>query len=186
MSWKGGLKRWFPRAISRDPFDRRAVLNIPISPSSRELVQPPRTDNSVKFHSVSCPVVARSVQPDHSLEKFVRRRNPPGLLRSAPSARNISCQEDSEILCLPCPAREKYTCPSPTCLFGSLLCRPFVTRSSRNRFRTVDWTTYVAQTLPDPPGRFYLRGGKRTARLLASPSTWASRCIPDVYTTRFP
>lgn len=108
-------------------------------------MQPPRTDNSVKFHSISCPAVAQSVSPDHSLEKFVRRRNPsglPSLLRSAFSARDISWQEDSGILCLPCPAREKCTCPSSipmaTCLFGILFCRPFVTccSSSRNRFTT--------------------------------------------------
>jgi len=112
----------FSTTISGYLFDQRAILNIRTIPScvdpSRESVQPPQTHNGTKFHSGSCSAVTRaSTGP---LVREIRSAESIGfgvIAVSRLSARNTIRQEDSEVLCLPCPAlpcpaRERRTCPA--------------------------------------------------------------------------
>lgn len=153
-------------------------------------MQPSQTYNSRKFHNGSCSAVTRA--PTGPLAREIRSTTEFigfGVIAvSRLSAQNTIRQEDSGILCLPCPAlpcpaRERRTCPTSTCLFGVLLSSPLVARPDHRLphetvSRPVDWTTYGP--FPILPSDF-TNHGKRVAHFSAS-----SLPLSRQYSRRYP
>lgn len=150
----------FSMTISEYLFDRRTVLNIRMIPGRVGHPSWGATSrcNHLK-HTMAWNSIASRVQrsPTGPLAREICSTAESigfGVIAvSRLSAQNTIRQEDSEILCLPCPALREKGAPArhrpraATCLFGVLLSFPLVTRPDHRLphetvSRPVDWTTY--------------------------------------------